>query len=123
MEPRSLESASSKWETSNRRLNAMSFESHPPRPSLIPTGYTVRLIAMLGALILIGATIYNQRQRALEGNPAAGKGPAVPAAAGDAEKKAKAEWQETIVPGLADDDPLEADEAKRLFEGVLDKHR
>jgi hypothetical protein len=98
----------------------MSIEPHPPRPSLMPTGYTVRLIAMLGALILIGATIYNQRQRALADKHAQAAG--VKGAAAGAEKSPEEEWHETIVPGLADDDPLEQDAIKWLFEGVLDEH-
>jgi hypothetical protein len=98
----------------------MSIEPQSPRPSLMPTGYAVRLIAMIGALILIGATIYNQRQRAQAEKQAQGAGAQ---AAAVAEKESPPEeWQETIVPGLADDDPLEQDAIKWLFEGVLDKH-
>jgi len=100
----------------------MSIASRTPRPSLMPTGYTVRLIAMVGALILIGATIYSQRERAKAGKAPQAAG--TQAAAKDAEKKTeKTEWKETIVPGLADDDPLEKDAAKWQFEGVLDKHK
>jgi hypothetical protein len=62
---------------------------------------------MIGALILIGATILNMRARA--GAPNSPRG-------------AKKEWKETIVPAPADDDPIEMDEARHLFEGVFDKH-
>jgi hypothetical protein len=93
----------------------------PPRHSLIPTGYTVRLIAMIGALILIGATIYNQRERARAAKrpPAANR----QVAANDAEQESKTEWQETIVPGPADDDPVEMEAAKNEFQAVLDTHK
>src|SRR5712671_3021829 len=81
-----------------------------PRASFYPSGYAFRLAAMVGVLVLIGATIYNQRSRARIGK----------AAAEDLKQQAK-EWRETIVPGPADDDPAEIKEAQRLFEGVFDK--
>src|SRR5258708_4288971 len=88
-------------------MSAMPSGPRIPRASLFPSGYAVRLMAMIGALLLIGATILNMRARA---------------GAANAPRAAKKEWKETIVPGLADDDPLEMDEARRLFEGVFDKH-
>src|SRR5262245_36833309 len=78
-----------------------------PRTSLFPSGYAMRLVAMVGCLILIGATIYNMRSRARAAQP---------------RRAAKEEWKETIVPGPADDDALEMEQAKNLFEGVFEKH-
>lgn len=87
--------------------------------SYFPGGYAIRLVAMTGALVLIGATIYSLRNRALAANALAG----ADQAAQKATEKAKQKWKETIVPGPADEDPLERDEAKRLFEGVVDRQK
>ena len=78
-----------------------------PRTSWLPAGYSMRLVAMVGCLILIGATIYNMRGRARAAQP-----PQV----------AKSDWKETIVAGPTDEDALELEDAQRLFEGVFDKH-
>ena len=84
--------------------------------SLIPKGYGLRLLAMLGTLIIVGLTIYNMRGEALgwrEHVPQA-------QAAADSPRKGEADWQETIVPGPADDDPIEQEEIKTLFDAVGD---
>jgi hypothetical protein len=98
----------------------MPLETHMTRPSFFPRGYRFRLIAMLGCLILIGATIYNLRRQARAGN-ALPMGPApAPAAKANADGKKDAEWTETIVPGPADDDALEMEEARKQFEALDD---
>ena len=38
-------------------------------------------------------------------------------AAAEKDGRKSTEWKETIVPSPADDDPIEMDEARRLFEG------
>jgi hypothetical protein len=65
---------------------------------------------MVGVLILIGATIYNQRSRAQMGKAAA-----------DDLKQPAEDWSETIVAGPTDEDALEQEDARRLFEAVEDK--
>ncbi len=96
----------------------MPLEIQKPRPSLFPAGYRVRLIAMLGCLILIGATIYNLRRQARAGN-ALQHAPAFATVANAAGEEDK-EWKETIIPGPADDDALEMDEARKQFEALDD---
>src|SRR5207344_2662126 len=77
-------------------------------------------VAMVGALVLIGATIYQLRNRAI-----AARGPGANAAraheAALAEKPEKARWTETVVAGPADESPVEQEEIKRFFEVVADK--
>ena len=101
----------------------MLLESQKPRASLIPAGYSVRLMAMVGALVLIGATIYNLRDRA-RGEKAPGTVVGAPARKAAPQKNAQtqSDWKETIVPGPADDDPVEMEQARKLFEGVFDAH-
>ena len=94
--------------------------SLPPRKvqaSWFPHGYGVRLVAMVGALVLIGATIYSLRNRAL-----AARGPGVNAArAHEAADPEKQSWTETVIEGPADESPIEQDEIKKYFEVVADK--
>lgn len=95
----------------------MPADPRTPRASLLPAGYSFRLVLMVGALVLIGATIYNLRGRAREwqvAEAAAGNAAAEPG-------RKRQPWKETIVPGPAEDDPVEMAEAQRLFEGVFDK--
>lgn len=98
----------------------MSFQPRPVRASWFPHGYGVRLVAMVGALVLIGATIYQLRNRAI-----AARGPGANAAraheAALAEKPEKPRWTETVVAGPADESPVEQEEIKRYFEVVADK--
>jgi hypothetical protein len=98
----------------------MSYEPRKVRASWFPYGYGVRLAAMVGALVLIGATIYNLRNRAL-----AARGPAENAARADAaalaEKGETERWTETVIEGPADESPAEQEDIKRFFEVVTDK--
>jgi hypothetical protein len=98
----------------------MSFQPRKVRSSWFPHGYGVRLVAMLGALVLVGATIYNLRNRAI-----AARGPGANAAraheAALAENPEKSRWTETVIEGPADESPLEQEEIKRFFEVVTDK--
>ncbi len=94
----------------------MSITPRRERPSLIPGGFGLRLVAMLGALALIGATIYTLRNQYLASR-----------AAERAERKRtpvavdpKTPWKETIIPGPVDDDPVEREELRRFFEVVDD---
>lgn len=96
----------------------MPLETHMTRPSFFPPGYRVRLIAMLGCLILIGATIYNLRRQARAGH-ALQNAPLL-AAKADADGKKDEPWTETVVPGPADDDALEMEEARKQFEALDD---
>jgi hypothetical protein len=100
----------------------MPLHSRVPQPSLFPRGYRFRLVAMLSALILIGLTIYNLRQRALLANAGQGHQGKLPAREKESPPDAdeKTEWTETVVPGLADDDPLEMEEAQKQFEAIDD---
>jgi hypothetical protein len=90
------------------------------RASWFPHGYGTRLFAMLFALVLIGATIYNLRNRAI-----AARGPAANAArvqeAALAENPDKPRWTETVIEGPADESPVEQEEIQRFFEVVTDK--
>jgi hypothetical protein len=89
---------------------------------LFPPGYRFRLVAMTSALVLIGLTIYNLRERSRTVN--AGPAVEVKAAAPAKEKKPAGEeaaaWTEIVVPGLADDDPLEMEKAQQEFEAIED---
>jgi hypothetical protein len=79
---------------------------------------------MVSALVLIGATIYNLRERARPPKAAQApqvQGEAAANASGQPDSGGTEEWQETIVPGPADDDPLEMELARKEFEAVLDK--
>ena len=74
----------------------MSFQPRPVRTSWFPAGYRMRLVAMLGALILIGATIYQLRNRArAEGVPVAKAAQAHQVAV--AENPEKQNWSETVI--------------------------
>ncbi len=98
----------------------MSFQPRNVRASWFPHGYGVRLLAMVSALVLIGATIYNLRNRAI-----AARGPGANAAAAQeaalAENADKPRWTETVIEGPADESPLEQEEIQRFFEVVTDK--
>lgn len=95
----------------------------PPRdrPSLLPGPLGMRLVAMIGALGLIGATIYTL-QNQYRASRAAER-----AMAGASGKKSgvvddpKTPWQETIIPGPTDDDPLEREQIRQYFEVVDDQ--
>jgi hypothetical protein len=87
------------------------------RSSILPGQLGLRLLAMLGALLLIGATIYTLRSQyltSLAAERAAGKkariavDPATP-------------WQETIIPGPSDDDPVEREEIREFFQVIDDR--
>ena len=94
----------------------MAFPPHRERPSLIPGGFGLRLVAMLGALALIGATIYTLRGQFLAyraAERAAGKMASAPV-----DPKT---WKETIIPGPSDTDPAEREEIHRLLEVVSDQ--
>jgi hypothetical protein len=96
----------------------MSFEPHQPRASLYPGGYGMRLLAMIGVLTLIGATIYQMRNQALAARAARKvQGAAEPAETEDPQAK----WSETIVANPGDDSPIEQEDAQRLFSVVGDK--
>jgi hypothetical protein len=88
---------------------------------LFPPGYRFRLVAMTSALILIGLTIYNLRERSRTAD--AGNGVDVQTKMPAKEKKVAGEeaaaWTETVVPGTADD-ALEMDLAKEEFEAIDD---
>lgn len=100
------------------------------RTSLVPGGYTIRLAAMVGVLILIGFTIYQMRERALAAKRAA-QGAGTPAVQNElsprvqpvapASEPSVAHWKETVVEGPADDEPVEMDKARMEFEAVEDK--
>src|SRR5262245_19024773 len=100
----------------------MPLQSHVPQPSLFPRGYRFRLVAMVSALTLIGLTIYNLRERSLAAHASQGEEVRLPALAKaslpDADEKSK--WTETVVAGLADDDPLEMEKAQQEFEAIDD---
>src|SRR5262249_36898915 len=100
----------------------MPLQSHVPQPSLFPRGYRFRLVAMVSALTLIGLTIYNLRERALAANAAQGAQAQLAAPAKDSKPDGdeKTDWTETVVPGLADDDPLEMEKAQQEFEAIDD---
>jgi len=98
----------------------MSFEPRPVRTSWLPRGYGVRLFAMLGCLALIGATIYQLRNRArAAGVPVAKAAQAHQAAV--AEDPEKQRWSETVIAGPGDESPVEQEEIKRFFDVVSDK--
>ena len=106
----------------------MALDPRHYRASLVPGGYSVRLAAMIGVLILIGFTIYQMRERALAAKRAAQGGPTVqtellprvqPVQA--ASEPSVAHWTETVVEGPADDEPVEMDKARMEFEAVEDK--
>src|SRR5262245_38440183 len=100
----------------------MPLQARVSQPSLFPRGYRVRLVAMVSALILIGMTIYNLRERSLAAHAGPGKPANLPALTNDASPDAdeNPEWTETVVPGPADDDPREVNEAEKLFEAIDD---
>jgi hypothetical protein len=77
---------------------------------------------MLSALTLIGLTIYNLRERALHANQEQGARAHLPAAANEAKSNGEdeTEWMETVIPGLADDDAREMEEAQKQFEAIDD---
>ena len=89
------------------------------RASWFPHGYGTRLVAMLFALVLIGATIYNLRNRAMAARGPAANAVRVQAAA--AENPDKPRWTETVIPGPADESPVEQEEIQKFFEFVSDK--
>src|SRR5579863_10085571 len=98
----------------------MAFQPRPVRTSWFPRGYGVRLFAMLGCLVLIGATIYQLRNRArAAGVPVAKAAQAHQAAV--AENPEQQNWTETVIEGPADESPIEQEEIKRLFDVVTDK--
>jgi hypothetical protein len=102
----------------------MPLQSRVPRTSLFPKGYRIRLVMMVSALVLIGATIYNLREKARPANAVLAAERSGAAAANELQTPAKGgneEWQETIVPGPADDDPLEMEQARNEFDAVFDK--
>ncbi|MBI3864477.1 MAG: hypothetical protein HY290_21555 [Planctomycetia bacterium] len=95
----------------------MSFTPHRERPSLVPGGFGLRLLAMLGALALIGATIYSLRNQFLAARAAErAAGQQAPVAVDP-----KTPWKETIIPGPSDEDPAEREDMKRLLEVVSDQ--
>jgi len=96
----------------------MSVEPHKPRVSLYPGGYGLRLVAMVGVLALIGATIYQMRNQALAARAA--QKVLAPAAVEQPEDP-QAKWSETIIANPGDDSPIEQEEAQRLFSVVADK--
>src|SRR5438094_526632 len=96
----------------------MSFTPQRDRPSLLPGGLGLRLVAMVGALCLIGATIHTLRNQYLasrEAERVAGKDAAT-------EIDRKTPWTETIIPGPSDEDPAEREDMRRFLEVVTDKH-
>jgi hypothetical protein len=100
----------------------MPLQSRVSRPSLFPPGYRFRLALMTSALVLIGLTIYNLRGRARAANAGRAAGVQVAGAVAE-EKKSGAEepaWTETVADGLADDDPLEMEQAQKEFEAIED---
>ncbi len=98
----------------------MSFQPRPVRTSWFPAGYRMRLVAMLGALALIGATIYNLRNQARAGGVPVAKAAQVHQAA-VAENRDKQRWTETIIEGPADESPIEQEEIKKFFDVVTDR--
>ena len=98
----------------------MSYQPRKARASWFPHGYGVRLAAMVGALLLIGATIYQMRNRAI-----AARGPGIGAARAHetalAEKGEKPRWTETVIEGPADESPVEQEEIQKFFEVVSDE--
>ncbi|MGE5191271.1 MAG: hypothetical protein ACM3U2_02135 [Deltaproteobacteria bacterium] len=100
----------------------MPVQSRVPRPSLFPPGYRFRLVAMVSALILIGLTIYNLRERSRTANAGHAVEAKLPASAKETEKSAEEEttWTETVIPGTADDDAVEMDLAQKEFEAIDD---
>ncbi|MBS0265345.1 MAG: hypothetical protein JSS02_25650 [Planctomycetes bacterium] len=101
----------------------MSISPRRPTPSLLPTGFGLRLLAMLGALALIGATIHTLRSQHLA-SLAAEKAAIERGEAPFHEQRAAAEqpqWQETVLPGPTSEDPVEREEMQRLLTVVADK--
>ena len=86
----------------------MSFERRPSAPSWIPHGYGMRLVIMLAVLVLIGVTIYNLSRQAR-----------VPASSA----RSSIAYDETVVADSSDDEPVERDEGRKLFDAVLDRER
>lgn len=83
----------------------------------MPGGFGLRLVAMVGALALIGATIYTLRNQFLAAKAAERAAGNKAAPAVDPNKP----WQETIIPGPTDQDPAEREDMRRLLEVVSDK--
>lgn len=76
---------------------------------------------MVSALVFMGMTIGYLRNMSLAAKQAAKEqGPARPALSGPALADAQAAWQETVVPGPSDEDAVEQEEVKPLFEAVSD---
>ena len=97
----------------------------PPRDrrsSLLPSGFGLRLIAMLGALALIGATIHTLHKQFLDSQAAEKaaieRGDRQPPAT---EPKSAEPWKETIIAGANDTDPAEREEMQRFLEVVSDE--
>ena len=101
----------------------MAYQPRKVRASWFPRGYAVRLVAMVGALVLIGATIYQLRNRAIAARGAPGMNAARAHEAALAEKGEKPRWTETVIEGPADESPVEQEEIQRFFEVVTDKQR
>jgi hypothetical protein len=99
----------------------MSFSPRNPKPSLFPTGFGLRLIAMLGALALIGATIstlHHQHQAAREAERAAiERGDRPPRYT----PKPAEPQPEKIIAGPTEETPGEQEEMQRFLEVVRDK--
>jgi hypothetical protein len=109
----------------------MSYSSRRPSSSLIPEGFGLRLLAMLGALTLVGATIYTlhnqflasqKAERAAAEREAAEREVAQRGAGNEpAAAERKGPWEETIIPGPSDTDPAEREEMTRFLEEVTDR--
>src|SRR5579862_4065222 len=98
----------------------MSYSPRRPSSSLIPEGFGLRLLAMLGALTLVGATIYtlhNQFLASQKAERAAAEREAAERAVAGNEPAAdrKGPWEETLVPGPSDTDPAEREEMRRFL--------
>ena len=101
----------------------MSYQPRKVRASWFPRGYAVRLVAMVGALVLIGATIYQLRNRAIAARGTPGMNAARAHETALAEKAEKPRWTETVIEGPADESPVEQEEMQRFFEVVTDKQK
>jgi hypothetical protein len=92
------------------------------RRSLLPGRDAVRLISMIGALIFMGMTIVYLRNMSLSAQQIERmEGPKKPALAGKDLAAAQAAWQETVIAGPNDEDPVEQEDVKPLFEAVTDR--
>jgi hypothetical protein len=75
---------------------------------------------MLGVLVLIGATMYQLRNRSLA-ERGRGANAARAHQAAVTTNPDKARWTETVIEGPADESPIEQEEIHRFFEVVADK--